>query len=155
MKKLIAKGLFIFIISFLVHTATVAQIYTGIVVGTRINDSTGQATIENAKLQQEILSKVHALAGYTIGSEALSIIATKQVSYLVFKVNSSTRGNRAIAMELSPVGNSYYLQGMGKQFHSCQTSCSFIKDSTTNSIRGCGSGNTISPGCEHEFSVSQ
>lgn len=138
-------------------SSTKVNVFDTIQVGNKTSDSTGQLLISNAQIQANIFPKIPGLNGATIASDAAVLALSKQVNYLMFRIQADSGRTSAVAVELSLQNNKLrYEHISGKQVHRANSRAGCVSNlirSSQKYIMGCGcNGQTVvSPNCQYVF----
>jgi hypothetical protein len=115
---------------------------SGVPVGNRTGDSTGNLTISNSGIQQSILSSVPMFTGWAMTNENTMLSVSSNHSYLIFKLVKPSGDTAKVAVELALENNLFVFNphaGSKILFYTTYgnpTNCQFLKD-RTKSIVGC------------------
>lgn len=112
-----------------------------IVVGTIINDSTGQISISNSLIKTSIINNLKVLNNAEILNAPAFVSMLNGAGFLVFEANSVTGKTIVVAVELTRVGNTMIFQKIaGKQIHVWEprgncSNCLFEIEKVTNIMK--------------------
>lgn len=128
-------------------------------VGTKINDSTGQVTISNLEIQQNIIPGDSLLSGLILTNDQPVLQVNSIATYLIFKATNIQGEHIRVAVEVLQSNSTFiYQQGGGKEIHLCKsygncTGCQFIQALhriiTCNCDGVMNSMSSTTTGCHH------